>query len=130
MDSVNHGVQGFLLGYIPFYWNPKIGFAVGIIFGLVALVPDLYGEYMAHIKKDGYKWYESAHRGKINVIMKWFPSWGLHTWLDSISHTVNERWYVGIWWEYFLISRWREVMWLESLTWLLNITLFILFFIL
>lgn len=129
MDVGNHAVQGFFIGYIPFSWNTKIGITIGILCAIISTIPDLYGEYMARIKKDGYVWYDSAHRGEINKKMKWVIPWSLHTFLDSLGHDEGERWYVGKWYEYFMVWKWKEGMWMESLSWLLNATLFLLFFV-
>ena len=109
-------------------WNVEIATINGIICFLIAISPDLIGEYYAHIKKDNYNWYNSSHSGKINNIMKKYfvVPWIWHTYLDSYLHYTNNRWYAGIWYEYFMPWKWKEKMWVEILFWLINI-LFILF---
>lgn len=128
MDTVNHAVSGFLMGYIPFSQDQTIAIIIGMVCAIIAASPDLIGEYYANIKKDKYQWYNSAHSGKINAIMKWFPPWGLHTFLDKHGHGAGERWYAGIWYEYFMPWRWKERMWLEVLVAFINLILIILVF--
>lgn len=110
MDILSHITQGFLIGYVP-----TGSIAVGVVTGVMAGVPDIGGEIMARLGKDGYKWYDSTHKGRINKFMRWFPPWGLHTWLDSFSHGAGKRWWV-----------WKERLWLELLIWIINIYLIIL----
>jgi len=128
VDSLNHATTGFLLGYIIFLRNKKVAITVGILFSLISLVPDIGGEYMAHVNNDNYEWYNSAHNGNINSYMQYIPPWFLHTTLDKYSHGLNNRWYAGIWWEYLIPWKWKEMMWLEMTMWLVNIILIIYLF--
>lgn len=129
MDTLNHATQGFISHYLlgsPV--SPEFALIFGIVGGVIASCPDLIGEIKAHLSKDNYKWYNRAHSGDINKIMKWIPAWGLHTWEDDLTHSKGERWYAGKWYDYFLIWRWKEMMWLEVITWMINIIFLILIF--
>lgn len=139
MDTLNHATQGFISHYLlgsPV--SPEFALIFGIVGGVIASCPDLIGEIKArdiHFNKwgikwnqdgDNYVWYNRAHNGDINKYMKWIPAWGLHTWPDSKCHGENKRWYSGKWYEYFY--KWKEMMWLEVVTWIINIIFLILIF--
>lgn len=132
MDTVNHALTGFLTTAIPTTLlgiSFPIIISIGIIGAILGAFPDIIGEYYAHCKKDGYAMYASFHTGEISKkIKKYFiyPTM-LHIWLDKKCHGVGERWYAGIWYEYFMPWRWREWMWLEMLMWLINLILLYLF---
>jgi hypothetical protein len=122
MDTLNHAAQGFIVHYlIGSLFGPTMAIIFGIIGALFGAAPDLLD-----VIKQGL--YESTHRGKLNRICKWVPAWGLHTWLDSLCHDIGERWYCGVWYDYFLPWKWKEMMWLEVATWAIVITLLILIF--
>jgi len=122
MDTLNHSVQGFILGYVVTGNIP-----ISVVSGVISTIPDLYGEYRAY--KDGhYLWYNKVHTFK--HWLSFIPPITLHIALDKLGHDEGERWYAGKFWEYFLPCKWRERMWLESITWLINILLILKLFIL
>lgn len=88
---------------------------ISIISGLTATIPDLYGEF----KNDNYEFYNKVHNFKHWLCF--IPPITLHIALDKLGHGEGKRWYVGKWYEYFNPFKWREAMYLESLTWLINI---------
>lgn len=110
MDAINHMTQGFLISYIPTGSIP-----IGITGAIVAAVPDIGGEIAAHIFKDGYKFYDSAHFGKINRYARILPPWFLHTIQDKYLHKVGSRWWVL-----------KEAGWYEILTWIINLLTIVL----
>lgn len=139
MDTLAHSIDGGLLILIP-TWLLGIIFKISIpleilipliiVFAIMGGFIDLYGEYRARFKNDNYVWYNRAHNGDLVKILKWIPPMGLHIWLDKFGHGAGERWYAGIWYEYFMPWRWREKMWVESLQWFLIILIFLTFIIL
>lgn len=114
MDIINHGVQGFVVGYAATRNLP-----VSVVLGIFGLLPDL----ISAIKPDLY---DSLHKGKINKYLKWIPTYGLHTWLDSFCHEDGKRWYAGKWYEYFMPWRYKERMWMETASWVIIILLLII----
>lgn len=123
MDSLNHSVQGFLLGYIP-----TDNIYIGIASGLAAAVPDLCGEFMAMVQKDEYAFYKAVHNFK--HWLSFIPPITLHVALDKLGHDEDKRWYAGKWYEYLNPFSYKESMWLESITWLINILLILILFVL
>lgn len=115
MDIINHGTQGFLIGY-----GISQDLLVSTICGLVSALPDIGSA----IKPDLYT---SFHTGTINRYLRWIPLYGLHTWLDTFCHGDGQRWYAGKFYEYFMPWRYRERMWIESLSWSINILVIILY---
>lgn len=114
MDTANHSLQGFIMGY-ALTSNIPISIATGII----AAVPDLYGEWKA---KDGdWTWYDNIHNFK--HWLSYVPPITLHVALDKLGHGAGKRWYAGKWYEYFMLWKYRESMWLEITTWIINIIL-------
>ena len=116
MDLVNHGVFGFIMGYSVTNCIP-----VGIISGLTAIYPDIYGEYKARVENDNWEWYIKVHDGK--HWLSYIPPVLVHIALDKLCHGEGKRWYAGKWYEYFMPTRYRERMWIETATWILNIVL-------
>lgn len=39
----------------------------------------------------GWQFYQVAHNGWLNRIMKWIPAWGYHTWIDRHIHPYPEH---------------------------------------
>lgn len=98
MDIFNHGVQGFLLGYVP-----TRSITLGVICGVSALIPDL-----TILKSDNGRLYD-----KIHYEWHWLafiPPITLHVLLDRLGHGEGKRWWV-----------WKERLWLELLTWVINL---------
>jgi hypothetical protein len=104
LNLITHFIQGGITAYPVKLIDPTAFIITAAVFGGISVVPDLYGEYKARVKKDGYAWYNSAHYGKINKYMRWFPGWGLHTKQDSFLHTIGKRWWIVEEW------LWYEVM--------------------
>lgn len=132
MDTINHCTTGFLTTAIPctllglpMPWIIGIGIAGAIIGGL----PDILGELYAHIKKDNYIMYNRLHSGDISKIFKSMLIYPyiIHISLDKVCHGAGERWYAGVWYEYLMPWKWREMMWLEMFMWLINLFLIYLF---
>lgn len=118
MDIINHGTQGFILGYVCTNNIP-----VAVVSSLTAVIPDLYGE----LKNDNYVWYNRVHNFK--HWLSYIPPITLHIALDKLGHGEGKRWYCGKWFEYFMPWKWKEAMYLESLTWLINITILLWLFV-
>ena len=120
MDTLNHSVQGFILGYAVTGNIP-----IGIASGVISTVPDLYGEWKA--RKGDWTWYEDIHDFKNLLCL--FPPITLHVALDKLGHGEGKRWYIGKWYEYFNPFKWKESMYLESITWLINIIILLWLFV-
>lgn len=125
MDVINHTTQGFLVTAIPatlITGEPTTGIILGSLYGVIAAMPDIIGEWYAHFKeKDGYKYfmYNRFHDLKLmnigtRIIL---ISWYLHILQDSFLHTNGKRWWIL-----------KERGWYEILTWIINIILIITFF--
>lgn len=128
MDTVNHATTGFLTTAIPTsFISIEYSIVLGIIGALLMALPDIIGELYAYFKNDNYEMYNKIHKNQI-WLLKWIPHIRLHTYLDSFSHGEGRRWYAGIWYEYFMPNRYREMMWLESFMWIVNIFLIIIYY--
>lgn len=114
MDWINHGVQGFISHYFLVWWlNPILGLISGIIGFFLGIAPDVVSYFKPEL-------YTKIHNGEIWKWYKYTPAGYLHLSLDKISHGEDKRWYAGRLIEYF-IGPYKEMMWLESITWGINI---------
>jgi hypothetical protein len=137
MDTLNHSWTGYCITAIPLTLlsvPQPIAVACGIIGGVLSAVPDLVGEWKAlninintrwfKWKKvgDNYAWYDKCHRGEF-VYLRYILYIWLHVKLDSWCHGIWKRWYAGKWWEYFVPSRYKERMWMQTTMWLINVVM-------
>ena len=130
MDTLNHFTGAFLQLYVPLKILGIPDIAALPISGANAIagtLPDIVAD-LDSLGKDKWtefskKWYEDSH-----AFRKWWlnliPGSMLHITLDTFGHGYGKRWYANESnWHYFLPWKWREAMWLESVTWLINIIL-------
>ena len=116
MDIVNHSVAGFLLVYIPTNNIP-----IGVVSGLLATIPDLWNPESI-IKSDNWDWKNKIHNFK--HWLSFVPPITLHVALDKLCHGEGKRWYASDkWYEYLMPWKWRERMWMETISWVINIIL-------
>lgn len=121
MDIIAHTVFGFITGYstkIIFPQTNKYSFTIGIACALLSTIPDIVGEIKA--KKDNYKWYDKIHHFK--HWLSFIPPITLHILMDIFVHGKNKRWYAyNHWTDFFFPSKYKERMWIETLTWIINL---------
>lgn len=127
MDTLAHGTMSGILHALPAsFFSTEAKIALFIFGFLCGILPDLISEYKAR-KGDNYDFYVKVHKFKIwwiNIL----PGALLHIWFDQFAHGEGKRWYSGIWYDYFLPWKYKEMMWLETATWLFNLLfLWILF---
>lgn len=112
MDTLNHATQGFLMGYLVTHNIP-----ISVATGIIATVPDLIGEWKA---RDGdWTWYNDVHNFK--HWLSFIPPITLHVALDKLGHGEGKRWYAEKWYNYFNPFKYKEAMWLETITWIINL---------
>jgi hypothetical protein len=135
MTFANHGGGGFALGWV---FGKLCGFGdfwlwlIAILCALIAMVPDVgswflwklsYQSWWKWKKWDRWELYGMSHppldgvHGKVDCIMKWFPPWGLHTWvIDSIVHPSAPKFifpkFPIVWMDIPWVSLWNKwVFW-------------------
>lgn len=125
MDTLNHGVQSFLITAIPvtLITSGTAGLVAGAVFGVIGMLPDIIGEYFAHYReKDGFKYKKYAELHSLNFLN--LPekiilfSWYLHIVQDSFLHITGRRWWVL-----------NERGYYEILMWFINLILLIILII-
>ncbi len=79
---------------------------LGAVFGAL---PDIISAYGVLILRNGWTLYVNAHEGPIAHVLQYIPMYGLHLFVDSITHGVGKRWWVA-----------SERLWLEILFWVIN----------
>jgi len=129
MDSLNHFTTSFVETVIPLTAlnvPQVITIPCGVIAGLFGASPDIIGEFYAHVLKDNYVMYNKIHNGE--HWLSYIPFVFQHIYFDKFCHG-EKRWYAGVWYEYFIPTRYREKMWMESMFWGINIILLIIWFI-
>lgn len=136
MDTLNHSTIGYLTLAIPtsYLLPPGWSIAVGTLGAVMGAIPDVVGELYAldidintkyfkwKKKGDGYLMYNRLHKGEF-WWLNWFPTYWLHTKLDSYCHSAGKRWYPGKLIDYLIPWKYRERMWLETLMWGIAIVL-------
>ena len=130
MDCANHMTTA---GVITAIGCSILGFPIWllvvltILAFLLASVPDVAIFY----DKDG-KLYDRFHNGDLAMWIKVFffiyPLF-IHIRLDEYCHKEGQKWYCGIWYEYFMPSRYRERMWMETTMWAINLALIGIFYL-
>ncbi len=80
---------------------------IGVLFGAL---PDLIGAHGNYVAQDRWEQYTRAHRGDVANILQYVPMYGLHLYLDEVTHGIGIRWWVL-----------HERLWLEILLWILNV---------
>lgn len=109
MDTIGHGVQSgaivWLLGLIWRKIKPYLSHII-IISAFFGILPDIIGWYGKFILKTGWVVYNSAHFGEIYHYLKYFPTYWLHCYLDSIMHGSNAWWVLGTLGFYMEVVMW------------------------
>lgn len=95
-------------------YMPTNNIYLGAASALLAGVPDI-----AILKNDGGKLYNDIHN--FRHWLSFLPPITLHILLDKFTHGNGKRWYAGKWYEYFY--KWRERMWVEVITWAVNLAI-------
>lgn len=142
MDTFNHFTTSFAETVIPLTAlnvPQVITIPCGIVAGLLGASPDIIGEFYAldiDIDTKYFKWkkvgdnyvmYNKIHNGEHWLC--YIPFVKQHIYFDKFCHGDGNRWYAGKFYEYFMPTRYREKMWMESLFWGINIILLIIWFI-
>jgi hypothetical protein len=114
-DPVCHATQGALMMVAPFISRLRkraVLWTLVLVGAVLGDLPDLMGVYGFFVKHDSGVLYESAHIGPISHVLVFIPMSGLHLYLDSVMHELENGW-----------SGYLEWLWLEVLMWVLNIVL-------
>ncbi|MBI5471575.1 MAG: hypothetical protein HY961_04445 [Ignavibacteriae bacterium] len=114
-DTICHSVQGGLMVALPFLSRIKRRAWLWSLVGLGAFMgalPDLIGAHGNLIERDNWREYRVAHFGEISEVLKFVPMYGLHLYMDSLTHSVGHRWW-----------KWNERLWLEASLWAINVLL-------
>jgi hypothetical protein len=133
VDLNNHFQSGFLMTYLPLSQiDNTLAIISAITLGLYGTLPDAVPdtEYFIRNRKFGgwtewgAKFYNKAHSYGywwLNIV----PTSLFHIFMDSFCHGEGKRWYaVDNNWHYFLPTKWfRERIWMESISWVIWLTL-------
>ena len=108
MDTLNHGVAGYLI-----FKTVGLPEPVSIVHGVISMMPDIIGfiEKIYYWDSQRWNWYSKVHQ------LKWMRvifGWGLHIFLDKYTHGEGKRWW-----------KWNERLWVEVLSWLVLIIFWI-----
>ena len=81
-----------------------------VMLGAIAgALPDLIGAFGILVLKDHWVLYSSAHESAIAHVLQYVPMYGLHLFIDSITHGRGHRWWIL-----------NEGFWLEVVFWVVN----------
>ena len=119
MDFINHGIHGALIGTF-------IGWIFSIDYLYITCLCALLG---MHMDIFGSKYYNLSHFGWLSKVLIWLPPCTIHLFLDRYTHGLDNRWYAGKFWEYFVPSRYREKMWVETVGTLVSAILLIIVYL-
>lgn len=78
---------------------------------ILGALPDLIGAHGNYVEHDNWGEYQLAHHGEVAGVLRYIPMYGLHVYLDRLTHDQGIRWWVA-----------HERLWLEILLWLINFT--------
>jgi hypothetical protein len=117
-DPICHMTQGGLMLVAPFLRTIRrkstlilVAFAGAILGDL----PDLIGVSGIIFAHDNGRLYRLAHAGAIKDVLQYIPMYWLHLFLDSFTHSMEDRW-----------SLWNEWVLFEVVVWTVNVLLIIL----
>jgi hypothetical protein len=82
---------------------------LALIGAFLGALPDLLGAYGFLVEHDS-RLYLSAHSGSIKEVLQCIPMYGLHLYIDLLTHDQPKQWY-----------GWNRRLWLDVLLWLVNI---------
>ena len=112
-DPLCHATQGGLMMVAPFLRfirHKSTLIALAVVGAILGDLPDIIGVFGEFILKDDQKLYWSAHTGSIAGVLHYIPMYWLHIFLDTFTHTMEDRW-----------SVWNEWVGFEAVAWTLNI---------
>jgi hypothetical protein len=114
-DPLCHAAQGSIMMVGPFITRIRrkstlffLAFAGAILGDL----PDLIGAYGILFRHDNGDLYRAAHLGEIKEVLQYIPMYWLHLFLDSFTHTMEDR-----------MSLWNEWVGFEAVAWTINLAL-------
>ncbi len=114
-DPICHMTQGGLMLVAPFLKTVRRKRTLATIATLGALagdLPDLIGVFGVLFEHDNGRLYQVAHTGFIKDVLQYIPMYWLHIFLDSFTHSMEDRW-----------SFWNDWVGFEAVAWAINIIL-------
>ena len=100
MTIIDHAAVGGLMTFPLLFFKKTPVFWIIAAFSLFAFfgaLPDALGFIGNAFYHDNWTLYGRAHHGDIASIIKYFPSYGLHLYVDTFFHTIPGAWWPRLW---------------------------------